>query len=191
MEQMDKDVAYKHYEDTCRLTKEAEEKRNKLLLFSVLFLFLFCMLSINPDEMYRWLQEFVKSRSGGVCPLSISISKSLLLIVFMYCQVSYYQKCIYIERQYLYESTLEEEIGITREGASYNNGQPVLLLLIGWFYKFVLPIIFFVFLFFAILQMNDSIAFFLFYCTILIYYVLITVFYMVFQRKTEKQYDNR
>lgn len=189
MEDKEMEYLYNHYVETCSLTRDAEQKRTRYLIFSILSLFFFSTLSLKPDDMFKWIQGVVISRSGAGLPLSLSLSKVLFFVLFLYFQVSYYQKCVFIERQYLYSGELECKIGITREGKAYNERQPVILLLIGWFYKYVLPIIISLVLIYSIRQNNDGFYFLLFYCGGFSYYSLLTILYLKFQKDTERKYD--
>lgn len=70
----------------------------------------------------------------------IFIFQSLDWAILTYTLIRYTQASIYVERAYIYESPLENELGIAREGDSYLKDYPVALDFIDLFYKKIFPL---------------------------------------------------
>lgn len=83
-----------------------------------------------------WLQIEVATDVNTL----ILILQSLNWAVLVYVLIRYTQASIYVERAYIYESQLEKELGITREGDDYLKDYPVALDFIDFFYKKIYPL---------------------------------------------------
>ena len=81
--------------------------------------------------------------------LSNTIIQTLIWLLIAYVVIRYIQDMLYIERQYIYLSSLEKKISnlisidiFTREGDNYQKDYPMVLNFIDLFYKMLMPILF-------------------------------------------------
>lgn len=137
---MNKDNLYDHYKDSCAKRESAQTDRNKFFLASLVCAAGLAIFVILPDLVVQavlsWLQVEVTTDVNTL----ISIFQSLNWAVLAYVLIRYVQASIQVERAYIYESQLEDRLGITREGSSYLNNYPVALDFIDFFYKKIYPL---------------------------------------------------
>lgn len=182
---------YHHYSETCQIRNEAKRDRNKYMKSHLVFLFLYMMFSAFPEDMYEWAQGYIVGRLSARFPVSICILTAMTLVFFLCYQILYYQKCVYIERLFLYIKTIEGQLGLSREGGDKNGNQPFFSLFIGEIYKFLLPGISFVFLINSLLYI-DKISFY--WCVrlfLIVFSSIISILYVRFQYVTDKKHTGK
>lgn len=137
---VNKDNLYDHYKDSCAKRESAQTDRNKFFLASLVCAAGLAIFVVLPDLIVQailsWLQVEVMADVNTL----ISILQSLNWAVLAYVLIRYVQASIQVERAYIYESQLEDELGITREGSSYLKDYPSVLDFIDFFYKKLYPL---------------------------------------------------
>lgn len=143
------DLYYDHYKETFKLSKEAQQQRNKSFIgLCVLEAFSFLLL-IRPEKALKIFLESINSELEMSLSLSNTILQTLLWVLITYVLIRYCQDVLYVERQYLYLDKLEKEISscmngspFDREGESYLENYPMVLNFIDLFYKMAAPVMF-------------------------------------------------
>lgn len=137
---MNKDNLYDHYKDSCAKRESAQIDRNKFFLASLVCAAGLAVFVVLPDLIVQavlsWLQVEVTTDVNTL----ISILQSLNWAVLAYALIRYVQASVQVERAYIYESQLEDELCITREGSSYLKDYPSALDFIDFFYKKLYPL---------------------------------------------------
>ena len=149
---MDKlELYYDHYKDTYNLSKQAQNRRNKLFIWlctvdALSFLFL-----MKPDKAIEVLEAGINKHFDTNLTFENAIVQTFIWILLAYITVRYCQETLYIERQYPYLDQLEKEISkesnsdiFCREGQGYIKNYSIVLNLIDLFYKMFCPILFMV-----------------------------------------------
>lgn len=145
---MDKcQILYDHYKESNELSQQAKKQRSSyfcgiciLEIFNLVFL-------LYPYEVVTALTGWLDEQYSIVFPLAIPVIQGIIWVLIIYFTVIYFQKNIYIERQYEYLSILETEITqqtglkcFKRESENYNQNYPLVLTVIDKFYKLGIPI---------------------------------------------------
>lgn len=147
----DLDLLYDHYKVSNSILHKVQYQREiymrgLLVLEAINFIFLF-KSSIVIDIIHGFLNSYninIKSITDLVQVVQI-----VMWILISYFLVSYFQKNVYIERQYDYISSLEQEITkrskikyFNRESDNYSKEYPLFLDLVDKFYKIGIPLLF-------------------------------------------------
>ncbi len=147
------DLVYDHYKESNNILYSAQHQRELymrilFILESINFMFLF-----KSDVVINILHGLLESYKINVSSISdlIQVIQIIMWILISYFLISYFQKNVYIERQYGYMDVLEKEISkisdikiFNREGSNYTKKYPLFLNLADIFYKFLIPILFFI-----------------------------------------------
>lgn len=146
---MDKtEILYDHYKESCGLSQFAQKQRNKYfcgicILEIVNLVFLLCPLELST-AIEGWLDAQYSIAFSSVIP----VLQGTIWALILYYTILYFQRNLYVERQYRYLAVLENQISkatdvscFTREGASYGEDYPTILTLIDIFYKWGIPIL--------------------------------------------------
>lgn len=147
---MDKiELYYDHYKETYKLSKKAQDRRNKFFVVLCIMEALSFMLLIKPEEMQKVFVAGINTHFETEIFLGNGVIQTLLWILVAYVTVRYCQDVLYVERQYLYLEQLEMKIAqecnasfFGREGEQYLRDYPIVLNLVDLFYKFFCPVLF-------------------------------------------------
>lgn len=131
---------YDHYKETNELNRQAQKARDKSFLWVCLTLLVQFLLAAYPNETFGMLTEGVKESVGVNINIGINVIQSFFWLLLLWLMMRYFQKVVYIERQYHYVQKLEEKLGISREGDDYLENYPALLNIIHWIYQYFFPI---------------------------------------------------
>lgn len=142
------DLLYDHYNETVKLSLDAQKKREKLFLaLCILEIFNYSML-IFSNEIVLGISKYIFSKYEMTFDISVILVQSALWIIIVYILVRYFQTNIYIERQYSYIATLEEKISkelgescFNRESGNYLDKYPKVLDVIAFFYTWCIPLL--------------------------------------------------
>ena len=146
---MDKiELLYDHYKETVKANTDMLAKRNLLFVYVCVFELLNCMMLVFPQAVDAILSSFLKENYSIPANELLGILPSLIWIIVTYILVRYYQTTVYVERQYPYVESIEDEIvketGLTcfdRESTTYLRGYPKVLDMIHFFYTWVIPVL--------------------------------------------------
>ncbi|MBP2654579.1 MAG: hypothetical protein H6Q73_2148 [Firmicutes bacterium] len=143
------DVLYDHYKESNALSQSAQKQRSQYFCSICVLELLNLVFLIYPNEMVSAVSQVASSKYSVTIPIGISVIQAALWVSIVYFLVQYYQKNIYIERQYIYLAGLEKDISglidsasFKREGDNYLQGYPLVLDVIDFFYKWVIPVSF-------------------------------------------------
>lgn len=123
-----------HYSETFALIKTAVEKRDRLLLYILMIIFLMLLYMNSPKTSGDWLNSFINNQSGAEGDSTLLIEASfigvLLHLGLLSLSHTYFQTVLHIERQYNYIYQLEDELGsffggkaFSREGKHYQKNR--------------------------------------------------------------------
>ena len=143
------DLLYDHYKDSFNLSKKEQEKRNKNFVILCLLEALAFMSLLNSNKAYEVFNNIINYKIENPIPFSNTVLQTLLWILILYFSIRYCQNNIYIERQYDYIHNLEKTISskipdydFNRESTNYLSKYPFVLEFIGFFYTWIIPILF-------------------------------------------------
>lgn len=143
------EILYDHYKETCELSREAQNRRNKSFIGLCVLEALSFLVLIRPMDVLELFKSELKSKLDVTLNFGSNILQSLIWVSITYVMIRYVQDMLYIERQYTYMDTLEKEISekgsvgvFNREGLHYRENYPMVLNLIDLFYKMLSPVLF-------------------------------------------------
>lgn len=145
------EIMYDHYKETCELSREVQNRRNKnFIVLCVLEALSFLML-IRPIDVLELFESEIRNKLDVTLNMSGSILQTLIWVSITYMIIRYVQDVLYIERQYIYMDMLEKKMSVKnsenvfmRESLHYQVNYPIVLNFIDLFYKMLSPILFFV-----------------------------------------------
>lgn len=143
-----KELIYDNYKESFALSKKAQSDRDRFFIILVVLIAILFMLFIDPNTTGTILNGFIKEKLKVDIAYSVYIIQSLVWFLLLYFTMRYYQKVIYIERQYYYlhniESIMSKEISSTfnREGGNYLEQYPLFSDFIDLIYKWIFPILY-------------------------------------------------
>ena len=143
---MDKiELLYDHYKESIKANTDMLAKRNLLFVYVCVFELLNCMMLFFPQAVNAMLSSFLKENYSIPANDLLGILPSVIWIIVTYILVRYFQSTIYVERQYPYIKSIEDEIaketGLTcfdRESTAYLRGYPKVLDVIHFFYTWII-----------------------------------------------------
>lgn len=143
------EILYDHYKETCELSREAQNRRNKSFIGLCVLEALSFLVLIRPMDVLELFKSELKSKLDVTLNFGSNILQTLIWVSITYVMIRYVQDMLYIERQYTYMDTLEKEISekgsvgvFNREGLHYRENYPMVLNLIDLFYKMLSPVLF-------------------------------------------------
>lgn len=143
------EILYDHYNQTFNLSKKAQTRRNKNFIILCLLEALSFLLLVRPEKAFDLILAGINKELNATLQLSNTIIQTLIWLLIAYVVIRYIQDMLYIERQYIYLSSLEKKISnlisidiFTREGDNYQKDYPMVLNFIDLFYKMLMPILF-------------------------------------------------
>jgi hypothetical protein len=135
------DFVYDNYKESFKLCKEAQNDRNKFFFYIVVLMTLLSLMTIYPTETISTFQSLIKNKINVDIKFNFSAIQSIIWFLLLYYTMQYYQKNIYVERQYGYLSDIEEVLSakihgsLNREGKNYLQNYPLYSDFIDWTYK--------------------------------------------------------
>ena len=142
------DILYDHYKESNELSHFAQKQRSKYFFILCILEILNFIFLIQPSQTFKLIKNWLNVEYSIEFPYTISIIQVILWIFIVYFTVLYFQKNIFIERQYRYLNELENDISVMinlncfcREGNNYNDNYPFALTMIDFFYKWTIPVI--------------------------------------------------
>lgn len=140
------DLLNDHYKDTFSNIKEYLKQRDNFFYITLIILVLFLFQLYSPKDFGDSLSSFILTKLSIQNKINLAFLNTLLWFVLLVITIKYYQILVYIERQYNYLHSLEDNIScsfdnkaFTREGKSYLDNYPMFLNLISFFYTIFYP----------------------------------------------------
>ena len=146
---MDKiELLYDHYKETFSRIKESLNDRNRFFVMVFIILALQFLFATSVDSISSLISSLVFEKYKIDISGQMSIIQSLLWLILLYFTMRYYQINVYVERQYNYIHSLEDDIAkeavvkFDREGGDYLSNYPIMNSFMDILYKWVFPIIY-------------------------------------------------
>lgn len=143
------DIIYDHYKESFDLSKKAQAQRDKYFAISIILIAILFLLFIEPNTTVDIGKSILKEKLDLDVKYSVSVIQSFIWFLLMYYTMRYYQRVIYVERQYHYihkiEETLRNQVDkiFDREGDNYLNNYPAFGNFIEFIYKYIFPVLHF------------------------------------------------
>lgn len=192
---MNKNNLYDHYKDSCARRELAQSNRNKFFLASLVCIACLAIFVILPGLIVQVVLSWLQVEAATDINTLIHILQSLNWAILTYTLIRYVQASIQVERAYIYEGQLENELGITREWDSYLNDYPVVLDFIDFFYKRTYPLAIIVWAFaksiFEWQSFNCNIVSCIIDSSFSLFIVALMVLYMAFLHKIASHYNTK
>lgn len=141
------EILYDHYKESNVLSQNAQKERNKLFKYLCFVILINLIFLFYPGEIVTGVNQFLNKTYSIDTSITYTIIQSFCWLLIVYLLIQYLHKNIYIERQYIYLEKLENEIGnelkskiFNRESVSYLDNYPLILEVLDFFYKWILPI---------------------------------------------------
>lgn len=141
-------IVSEHYKETNNLRLAAQTRRNKSFVILCILEALSFLVLIRPEQAFSSLLNGINAVLETSLELGNNILQTLLWTMIVYILIRYVQDMLYIERQYTYQSELEQYLSghigtdLYRESKNYSQDYPMVLNLIDLFYKMFCPILF-------------------------------------------------
>lgn len=199
-----KELIYDNYKESFALSKKAQSDRDRFFIILVVLIAVLFMLFIDPNTTGTILNGFIKEKLKVDITYSVYIIQSLVWFLLLYFTMRYYQKVIYIERQYYYlhniESIMSKDISNTfnREGSNYLEQYPLFSDFIDFIYKWIFPILYIVIITIKIISewtIFNNLINVLLNSLLALLIITMTIFYFIFlhpsliKNKTDKADD--
>ena len=140
-------LLHEHYRDTCGGMAEQRGKRDRYfyLILVVLAIALFDLTA--PEGFATTIADVLKAQLGLSTTPDLAYVRSLLWFLLLGLTIRYGQAALAVERLYIYlkelESVLSAEVGagFRREGAAYQEYDPLFMTWAHYLYTLVFPIL--------------------------------------------------
>lgn len=146
---MDKiELLYDHYKETFAIIKGSLSQRNRFFVLVFLVVTLQFLFATSAESISFLIITVIQEKYKIDISDQMSIIQSLLWLVLLYLTMRYYQVNVYVERQYNYIHSLEQDIEnkaqvkFDREGGDYLSNYPKMNSFMDILYKWIFPIIY-------------------------------------------------
>ncbi|OFI05007.1 hypothetical protein CLOACE_19760 [Clostridium acetireducens DSM 10703] len=189
------DFVYDNYKESFKLCKEAQIDRNKFFFIIVVLTAFLFLMTIYPTETIATFQSFIKTKMNIEVKFNFFVIQSIIWFLLLYYTMQYYQKNIYVERQYGYLADIEDVLStkihrtLNREGKNYLKSYPLYSDFIDWIYKFGFPLISITLIVVKIsnewIYQNHNLGI-IFDSIIALFIIILTILYMLFLHQNFK-----
>jgi len=155
------ELLMEHYKDTFQLILYHWKVRNRLFIYVLIILALLGLDSYSPGSLSELVNAYIAKKIEKSPPLQLDIIGTAAWFILLSLVIQYYQRSIFVDREYRYIQRLEEqlchEMGgdyVTREGKAYfsrtgrtdeGGKQPMFIHAVGPVYVIVFPALLIVF----------------------------------------------
>jgi hypothetical protein len=140
------EVLHAHYLDTFANIRNALRQRDRLFAYTVIAATIMLLQVVAPQDTDAAIGKLVSKKLDLESPFSLSVIGTVLWFAILGLTMRYFQTVIYIERQYTYIHSLEEQLAanyrgtvFTREGKSYLGNYPLFSKWTNAVYTIVFP----------------------------------------------------
>lgn len=157
-----------HYKDTFQLILYHWKVRNRLFIYILIILALVGLDTYSPGSLSKLINAYVTHKVPKAPTFGFDVIGTLAWFLLLSLVIQYYQRSIFVDRQYRYIQSLEEQICnemdgdyITREGKAYfsrtgrtdeGGKQPLFIRSVGPIYVIVFPILLIVFVIWKLIR---------------------------------------
>lgn len=182
-------MLYDHYKETFSRIKECLNDRNHFFVMVFIVIAVQFLFATSSDTISSVIVSLVQEKYKIDISAQMSIIQSLLWLILLYLTMRYYQINVYIERQYNYIHSLEEDISreagikFDREGGDYLSNYPKMNSFMDILYKWIFPIIYCLIICYKIINeyIVSKFSFLLILNTVLfISCFVLTILYLIF-----------
>lgn len=155
------ELLMEHYKDTFQLILYHWKVRNRLFIYIIIILALVGLDSYSPGSLSKLVNAYITHKVPKAPTFGFDVIGTLAWFLLLSLVIQYYQRSIFVDRQYRYVQRLEEQICsemggdyITREGKAYfsrkgtadeGGKQPLFIRGVGPIYVYAFPILLIVF----------------------------------------------
>lgn len=146
-----------HYKETFQLILYHWKVRNRLFIYILIILALVGLDSYSPGSLSKLVNAYITHKVPKAPTLGFDVIGTAAWFLLLSLVIQYYQRSIFVDRQYHYIQRLEEQICsemggdyVTREGKAYfsrtgrtdeGGKQPVFIRGVGPIYVYAFPIL--------------------------------------------------
>lgn len=146
-----------HYKDTFQLILYHWKVRNRLFIYILIILALIGLDSFSPGSLSELVNAYIKNKVPEAPTFGFDVIGIVTWFLLLSLVIQYYQRSIFVDREYHYIQRLEEQICsemgddyVTREGKAYfsrtgrtdeGGKQPVFIRGVGPIYVYAFPIL--------------------------------------------------
>jgi hypothetical protein len=147
-----------HYNQTFALQKGDVRRRDLLLLYILILIFVILLYILAPNTLGDWINSFlanqINNQNHAAPPAVIDVSfiGAILWFGLLSLAHTYFQTVLHVERQYAYIYSLEKELSayfdgkaFTREGEHYRQYKRRFSSLTKFIFWILFPVLLFVF----------------------------------------------
>ena len=149
MEQEKLSLLHDHYKETFTHIQNYLKLRDRLFVYVLLVITLMLFQMYSPSGSTGVISELLTKKLELKTPIDISFLSSIIWFALLSLVVRYYQTVVYIERQYDYIHTIEDQLSpeydhkaFIREGKAYLKNYPLFSSWVCILYTIVFPILF-------------------------------------------------
>lgn len=148
MEQKKLLLLHEHYKETFNNIQDYLKLRDRLFAYVLLIVTLMLFQMYSPSGSTGAISELLTKKLELKTLIDVSFLSSIIWFALLSLVVRYYQTVVYIERQYNYIHTIEDQLSpeydrkaFTREGESYLKNYPLFSSWTWILYTIVFPIL--------------------------------------------------
>lgn len=141
---MDKlELLYDHFKDTYTNITTKIKQRDRVFIITFILLLIQLLLVTNPYEYENLLITYIKEQYSFDLSNQIMALQTFLWVALIYSSLRYSQACVYLERTYIYISSLESKISIIantnfdRESVDYLKSYPFISKVTNFIYRYI------------------------------------------------------
>lgn len=155
-----------HYKDTFQHILYHWKVRNRLFIFVLILLAIMALDTYSPGSLSKLINGYIAKKyeigSAADPAFEFKVIGSAAWFLLLSLVINYYQRSIFVDRQYNYIHNLENQINtimgseyVTREGKAYFSKkgvasdvgkQPILIRAVGPLYVYLFPLLLFLFI---------------------------------------------
>ncbi len=155
------ELLMEHYKDTFQLILYHWKARNRLFMYVLIILALLVLDSHSPGSLAELVNSYIAKNVEKPPPLQLDVIGTAAWFILMSLVIQYYQRSVFVDREYRYIQRLEEqlcqEMGgdyVTREGRAYfsrtgrtdeGGKRPLFMRAVGPIYVIVFPALLIIF----------------------------------------------
>lgn len=190
---MDKmELLYDHYKETFSIIKDTIIQRNRFFVMVFLVMTFQFLFASSPDSVSCLITSIIQNQYKIDISNQMAIMESFLWLVLLYLTMRYYQVTIYVEKQYSYIYSIEEELSkithikFNRESGNYLLNYPQMNNFVDFLYKRVFPMMYCFIISYKIFSESYGTKITLLLIINIILFIscfILTIFYMKFLKK--------
>lgn len=152
------DMLSDHYNQTFGLQRDNVRRRDLLLLYILILIFVILLYILAPNALEDWINLFLANQINNqnhattLVVIDVSFIGAILWFGLLSLSHTYFQTVLHVERQYAYIYALENQLStyidgkaFTREGEHYRQNKSRFSSLTKFIFWILFPVLLFVF----------------------------------------------